>query len=320
MKRYTPCLNCRSVILKSDTYCHKCGQKNTEPVVPVQEFFKSFLEDYFTFDSKFFRSTVWLLTRPGYLTKEYIQGRRASYIPPVRVFLFVSVFFFLYEGCTDSGLNNDARTPEVAISDTTGSEKETIRVNGGLFDNFLGVCDKSSVQTDSARKAFFDREPEVFLAECHPNADRWSRVVYSKIFKLSRSNGNDFGGLLLNAASKVIFLLVPLFALLLKLLYLRRKRFYFEHFVFSLHFHTFLFLTLFVLSVLSDHVLDDSVGLIWTLYPFGILLYYVLSLHKVFEQSWLKTTVKAVLSLCLYMILFIPLGAILTLLYAFISY
>lgn len=320
MESNNQCLNCRSVIRRADVYCYKCGQKNIPPVLPVKEFFHNFLEDYFTFDSKVFRSTVWLMTRPGYLTKQYIEGRRANYIPPVRVLLFISVFFFLYEGCSSNESVGSSLKNEPVSEDTSVTDVGLVRLEGSSFDGFMGVCDPASVKTDSARKAFLSQDPDEFIARCHPDANRISKIAYSKVFKLAASNGNSFGELLFNASSKVIFLLVPLFALLLKLFYFRRKRYYFEHFVFSLHFHAFLFLSMLILSITGDIISEAWSDLIWFLFVPGILLYYVLALKYVYRQSGFKTSLKAILSLSLYLILFVPLGAFLTMVYAFINY
>jgi hypothetical protein len=96
------CPNCGSLLREADRFCPSCGQQ-----VIGQEslgsFFEQFMGDYFTFDSKIMRSLVPLLVRPGWLTLEYLRGRRASYIPPLRMFIFLSVIFFLIFGWSASG-------------------------------------------------------------------------------------------------------------------------------------------------------------------------------------------------------------------------
>ena len=68
-------------------------------------FFKHFLNDYFTFDSKIFRSIRPLFSKPGFLTLEYLSGRRVRYIPPLRLFIFSSIIFFLLLSLLDQGEN-----------------------------------------------------------------------------------------------------------------------------------------------------------------------------------------------------------------------
>lgn len=81
----------------ADRYCAACGQKAIGRE-DLNEFLQQFLGDYFTWDSKLIRSLVPLLVRPGFLTTEYLAGRRARYIPPLRMFIFLSIIFFLVIG------------------------------------------------------------------------------------------------------------------------------------------------------------------------------------------------------------------------------
>ncbi len=94
MKKTTNCLNCGEK-LNDSNYCPKCGQRNTDKQISIKEFLHDFLKDYFTFDSKFFRSIFPFLFKPGLLTNEYIKGRRVNYILPLRLYLFTTFIFFL---------------------------------------------------------------------------------------------------------------------------------------------------------------------------------------------------------------------------------
>jgi hypothetical protein len=87
------CLNCNAEVL--GRYCHICGQENVE----VEESFWSLathlIYDIMHFDSKFFETLKFLLLKPGFLSKEYLRGRRASYLHPVRMYVFTSAIFFI---------------------------------------------------------------------------------------------------------------------------------------------------------------------------------------------------------------------------------
>lgn len=91
------CPNCEASLHAGDRFCAQCGQAilGTESVRSILD---QFLGDYFTFDSKIVRSIVPLLIRPGFLTEEFFRGRRARYIPPLRMFIFLSIVFFLLMG------------------------------------------------------------------------------------------------------------------------------------------------------------------------------------------------------------------------------
>ncbi len=93
----TNCPNCDQPMGAVDRYCAGCGQA----VIGrenVRDLLDQFLGDYFTYDSKLIRSLIPLMTRPGHLTAEYLAGRRARYIPPLRMFIFLSIVFFLVFG------------------------------------------------------------------------------------------------------------------------------------------------------------------------------------------------------------------------------
>jgi hypothetical protein len=88
------CLNCGTPL--EGEYCHKCGQKRIGPGDrTVIKFLQNFFEESFAFDAKFFRSMRLLLSKPGFLTSEYVNGRVASYVSPLKMYLFISVVTFL---------------------------------------------------------------------------------------------------------------------------------------------------------------------------------------------------------------------------------
>ena len=76
-------------------YCHVCGQENTVPREGFGGLVLHFFYDITHFDGKFFQSLKYLLFKPGFLSKEYVRGRRASYLHPVRMYVFTSAIFFL---------------------------------------------------------------------------------------------------------------------------------------------------------------------------------------------------------------------------------
>lgn len=87
------CLNCGAPL--TGRYCHICGQENTEPKETVWGLISHFFNDITHFDGKFFSTVKCLLTKPGFLSSEYIKGRRAGYLHPIRMYVFTSAFFFI---------------------------------------------------------------------------------------------------------------------------------------------------------------------------------------------------------------------------------
>jgi hypothetical protein len=87
------CLNCGAQL--TGRYCQVCGQENTEPKETVWGLVSHFFNDITHFDGKFFSTVKYLIAKPGFLSAEYIKGRRASYLHPIRMYVFTSAFFFI---------------------------------------------------------------------------------------------------------------------------------------------------------------------------------------------------------------------------------
>jgi hypothetical protein len=87
------CLNCQTTVI--GRYCHECGQENLEPKETVWHLVQHFFNDITHFDGKFFSTVKLLLRKPGFLSAEYIAGRRMSYLNPIRMYVFTSAFFFI---------------------------------------------------------------------------------------------------------------------------------------------------------------------------------------------------------------------------------
>jgi len=87
------CLNCQSALY--GRYCHVCGQENLEPKETVWHLVQHFFNDITHFDGKFFSSVKYLVRKPGFLSREYMLGRRASYLNPIRMYVFTSAIFFI---------------------------------------------------------------------------------------------------------------------------------------------------------------------------------------------------------------------------------
>jgi len=87
------CLNCGTIV--HGRYCHICGQENRDPKESFWHILTHFFSDITHFDGKFFTTVKDLAFKPGFLSKEYIKGRRASYLDPIRMYVFTSAIFFL---------------------------------------------------------------------------------------------------------------------------------------------------------------------------------------------------------------------------------
>ncbi|MFZ3274830.1 MAG: DUF3667 domain-containing protein [Lutibacter sp.] len=89
------CLNCVQPLLKEENFCSCCGQKNTTGRLSFNNFMNSLFSGFFSYDSRFWRTFIPLLIKPGKVAKEYILGKREKYVNPFQLYLQVSILFFL---------------------------------------------------------------------------------------------------------------------------------------------------------------------------------------------------------------------------------
>src|SRR5579872_4745542 len=87
------CLNCGAIV--PERFCSRCGQENTELKESLGHLIGHFFEDITHFDAKIFVTLKDLVLRPGFLTREYIAGKRVRYLNPVRMYVFISAVFFI---------------------------------------------------------------------------------------------------------------------------------------------------------------------------------------------------------------------------------
>lgn len=95
------CANCGRAF--DGRFCPDCGQENAELGRPVAGLVQDFLADTLAFDARIWRTLPMLITRPGALAADYVKGRRARYVPPLRLYVFLSALFFAVLTLSDGG-------------------------------------------------------------------------------------------------------------------------------------------------------------------------------------------------------------------------
>jgi len=320
------CLNCGTMI--HGRYCHVCGQQNLEPKESVWHLVTHIFNDITHFDGKFFTTLKDLLFKPGFLSREYMKGRRASYLDPVRMYVFTSAIFFLlffsfiYSGANLGTIKVSGKTlSEVAAMDSTTFAEFTAAINkeddkpavpmtreefGRYLDTAKGLHFTS---THYRSRAQYDS----MLASGQKKHNWFQRQVIYKEIAINERYHNNFQEIidafkhtLVHSFPQMLFISLPLLALLLKLLYIRRKQFYYvSHGVFGLHLYIFLFIAMLFLFGLSEinHYLHW--GLLSTLNGlliFGLFVYEYLAMKNFYQQSWRKTLLKFILLNFLFLI------------------
>jgi len=303
-----PCLNCGTYLGRDDYFCPHCGQKQLEKEdLSFQHIIGESFFDYFHFDSKFFRTLFPLMYKPGFLTQEFMKGKRKSYVEPFRLFLVISVIYFLL-----LPLGRDAESEKDPADRTQPSNVTGSAHPKKLFSYTLKGKPVSAARQDSIR-----REIDTVGIKHYVNKefakDGWVvKVLMKQALKIVIYSGESFTTVLEHTASKMIFLLIPFFALLLKLFSLRSKRLYYEHLIFSLHIHAFVFMLL-IIVFLIEFLVPVRMAIIIVI----SLVYLFFALKRNYGFSTGKSLRKLFLIMLFYFIIALPVFFILLILVSF---
>ncbi len=300
------CLNCGESLKPEDNYCPVCGQLNDDPNIPFKDLVYDFLSNYFSLDSRFSRSILPFLFRPGYLTNRFIEGKRVSYANPIRLYLIVSViyFFLLSVVATDvtetySSMQSNTTEEFIQMMDSTDRE-EFKRVqeesSGKLIQMDFGEDSLDNSKFENAWQKYqkLKKSDDLSTNELTDKVitedfSWWEARIIRQFIKIDNSDVTSVTAYLIKNASIMMFVLLPIFALALKLVYIRRKNFlYFHHLIHSIHLHSFAFF-IFSLIPLMDLVWGvdiDAPALIL------FVVYIFFSLKMVYRQGYFKTAVK----------------------------
>jgi hypothetical protein len=265
------CQNCGARVTQQ--YCGVCGQRLEPPVHSLWHFSQIAAEDLTHADSRLWRTLHALLFRPGYLTQQFLAGRRACYLPPIRLYLVLSVVFFLLA----SAKNSDLQVLEIKPPDA-GPAKATIIPLKGAHE----------AQDRAAHPA---ETPEQLAAHCQTNyngpwAERIAPLARQACRKAVADHGQALRAAFLHNVPRAMFLFLPILAGLMMLMYWRPRHYYVEHLLLFVHNHAFLFLAGMLAWLLARlPYVSDWVGLGVTLY---IAWYVYRSMRVVYGQGrWL---------------------------------
>lgn len=319
------CLNCNSELPENAKFCANCGQKADTPIIRFKDFIKDAFEDYFSIDSKIFRSLIPLLFKPGFLTIEYIKGKRNSYIPPFRMFLIISVIYFLFLSISEEKddfikITDDTETKDEITLNADSSEIRNKKQDISMSFNGLGDSKMALVLEkikDSTEQAYINRYGlKSYTDSVFYNESRFFKFWSRKLFAMYLTDGKNFGELMFSMVQKIVFIMAPIMAFILLLLYRRKKVLYMQHLVFAFHFHAFVFLLFLIDELVSYIGVDWLSGISFLI----LLIYLIIALKKVYAQSFGKSFLKFVLLFAGYIILGIPSLGILTVISAILLY
>lgn len=343
-----PCRNCGTPLL--GPHCYKCGQ----PVDGLVRHFTSIVGDFFDsvfdLDARMLRTAWPLFAKPGYLSREYFEGRRVRYVSPVRLFFFLSIvtFFFAQLVTTLDGDNTvkfDGQDSFETATTVADVEAARDRALDGLAQARAQLPDVPGARAgiDTGERKVREKSEQRIAQLQHPGrqvatpkdndhenlsfngkpwdpltnpvkvgwlpafANRWinTQVGHGRdnVAEL-RKDPDRLKNAVLGALPSTLFILLPIFALMLKVTYLFKRRLYMEHLIVALHSHAFLCLALLLVfgaSALGKAVpaLATPVGWIEGLLFLWMPLYLLLMQKRIYGQGWPMTVLKyLVLGFC----------------------
>ncbi len=266
----TECLNCGTQL--TGNFCVECGQRATDVNLSVKTMLLEFIESLFSLELGFWQTFKRLVFFPGTLTVEYIVGRRKRYSSPIRLYLVTSLFFFFavsFLGGDNVKYNGD----DGQGGDITLTGKEAMAaVQENLIEKGITI---SGTGIDPTLDSTFN-----------------NATAKEKLRKIIQ-NPDSAKAKFLSTMPKAMFLMVPLAALLFKIVNFRHDRPYLHYLVFALHLHALFYLTASVSGLLGrvqpEWFGDNVAGIILLSFPINTIR----AQRRAFGDSWIKAVLKA---------------------------
>ena len=269
------CLNCRAAL--AGAFCSSCGQRAVPPDPTLRELAGDAFAEFSGWDGKFAETIRALVRKPGFLTREFIAGRRVSYISPVRLYLTLSFVYFVVAASAPnlrSGAGVSVGGVSITTTTTTSSTDKphaADRVASAASAAQKGTLTPAQRDSALAQVAFAPR-------------------ILRPILRRSIADPDGFKRGILGYLPKVLFILLPAFAAILAVFYRRRR--YPEHLYFALHVHSFLFLAL-TLSAAAKYTQVTAVAVGVSLAVAAwVAGYAFVAVQRVYGGSRIATLVK----------------------------
>jgi ribosomal protein L32 len=330
----THCENCGAEL--QGHWCAKCGQPAIEYRRSFRYVVADLLNEFLNWDSKFFTTIALLILKPWRLTNEFLAGKRVRYVNPLRLYLLASILFFFAVNYGAKRIHVDpTKFPEekraevaAAIADKRGEieaelKKENLtpeqRRKAQKTLDYLTKPMASAATTptpeetpsptaapgasptaESGQQTYGpvgDRPFVVFDdAKSTTPFERW---IEARAKEKMGEHGTKMGLFISTLFSNLPYMMlccIPLFALVLKLLYVRRRIFYIDHLIYALHIHTFFYagVMLIVLATIGlirfapGAIAGWLIALLWIAFVTQIFL----SIRYVYRQGWLLSVFK----------------------------
>jgi Protein of unknown function (DUF3667) len=323
----THCENCGAEL--QGHWCAQCGQPAIEYRRSFRHVVADLLNEFLNWDSKFFTTIALLILKPWRLTNEFLAGKRVRYVNPLRLYLLASILFFFAVNYATKGVKfepgklepKDRAELEAELKDKdlppAAREKlaELLRESSPSPASEASTNTPSPIpsgspnaspsspapETDTDKKQYGkmgERPFAVFDADTKSSTpfERW---IEGRAKEKMGEHGTKMGLFISTLLSNLPYMMlccIPLFAFVLKVLYIRRGIFYIDHLIYALHIHTFAY-TGIMLIVLATIGLNRAVpgliaGWIIALLWIAFVVQIFLSIRRVYRQGWFVSIFK----------------------------
>ncbi len=314
------CNNCGNIL--RGNFCSSCGQADKNVRRPLLSLLKELLQIVFELDGRAYRTLFFLFTRPGYLSKEYVEDRRASYTPPLRLFLALSILLFFsltlnsfIDGLDTSIANQDSDTAVLQSDVPADTENATSQiVNDAAGSDGAGIVidsDEEDIASDleELNQVFSEIILPILSEESNTRLVKFIIAQTETNYRRIREDPSEFIYGSLEYITVFLLLMMPLMAATQKILYIGSGRYYVEHFVLTLHNHTFLIMAMLLRLPLgaaetsSNSLVNWPASLLMVAVNLWIVVYLFLSMRRFYGGGFLLTALKFLTATIIYSVL-----------------
>jgi hypothetical protein len=235
LRKDKTCLNCRHVV--ENRFCPNCGQENIDTRKTFYHLFVHFFEDLTHYENAFWKTIKNLIFKPSTLTKEYLSGKRLSYLAPVRLYIFISLITFFLISILSSKdpfhITLEKTEPTVAL--------DKLKEGGITIFGYQSTKELDSIQNSNSNTEKLSPFRYWILQKGLSIVERNSEEEIIEKFQES----------FIHNLPKLLFLYMPIFAFQLWIFHGKKRWYYFDHGIFTLHYFSFLLLIILILYLID---------------------------------------------------------------------
>lgn len=315
------CQNCGFLVRWR--YCGKCGQENMETRKSFHYLFTHFVEDLVHYDGSFWKTLKNLLFKPGVLTKEYLEGKRKKYVAPVKLYIFVSFIVFFVGGIiANFSTNKNLNLPNVKASIIMANDSIVTPSRVEITEKWpFNTKEKTLREYDSVQSSLPENLKDKGLIKILQRKEIEYKEQYTLMQFLQKLKDESFKNI-----PKFLFFYMPVFAFFMWLFHSKKKWYFFDHGIFTLHYFSFLllsfFITIFVLEPISylsftQNIFFDIVFSITFIVLYTWIFIYFFKAHKITYGYSNTNTILRGLWLLLLNLFFLSVGIVVYILIIF---